>query len=187
MLNRRHALLAFPALALAACAQSPVTDNEFMLVNEDVVRGAGDGVRTAAFGAQRAFGDPSQWRGNPLAACFGMAQLEFLNRSFTTNPRFSSTANFETKHNVREGQLALRRAAGIPPEVPALELERDLRLAVRELSQGNRPAADARLAAYGPDLIGRLTSLPSIRLVSIAAGAAAEEFRPSGGGGAFRL
>ncbi len=182
MLNRRHTLLLLPALALAACVQSPVSDNEFLLSGDDVVRGAADGVRTAAFGAQRAFGDTSAWRGNPVAACFGTAQLEFLNRSFTTNPRFAGTASFETQHNVREGQRELRRAAGIPLEVPAPELERALRIAVRELSTGNRAAADTALAAYGPDLIGRLTSLPRLRLVFIAAGSAADEVRPGNAG-----
>lgn len=181
MLNRRHTLL-FPALALAACVQSPVTDNEFLLSGDDVIRGAADGVRTAAFGAQRAFGDTSQWRGNPVAACFGTAQLEFLNRNFTSNPRFSETANFETVHNVREGQRELRGAVGIPLGVPSPQLENDLRLAVRALSTGNRATADAQLAAYGPDLIGRLTSLPRLRRVEIAAGAAAAEFSQARGG-----
>lgn len=187
MLNRRHTLLLLPALALAACSQGPVTDNEFMLGNEDVVRGAGDGVRTAALGAQRAFGDTSQWRGNPIAACFGTAQLEFINRSFTTNPRFAGTVSFEALHNVREGQRTLRNAVGIPLSVPAPQLERDLRLAVRELSTGNRAAADAHLAAYGPDLIGRLTSLPRLRQVEIAAGSAASEIGNTRGNGVSRF
>ena len=108
MLNRRTLILALP---LAACGQGPVADNEFLLSGDDVVRGAADGVRTAAFGAQRAFGDTSAWRGNPVAACFGTAQLEFLNRNFADNPRFGGTTNFETIHNVGEGQRELRRAA----------------------------------------------------------------------------
>ncbi len=184
MLNTRRFLLLLP---LAACAVDPVTDNEFMLNDDNVVRGAADGVRTAAFGAQRAFGDTSQWHGNPIAACFGTAQLEFLNRSFTTNPRFSGTAAFETIHNVREGQRALRRAANIPAEANSARLENDLRIAVRELSSGNRAAADAALAAYGPDLIGRLTNLPRIAQVQVAAGSAALEFGPTRSGSQGRL
>lgn len=182
MLNRRDSLLLLPALALAACATSPVTDNEARLAGDEAARGVADGVRTAAFSAQRDFGDTSLWRDNPVAACFGMAQLEFLNRSFTTNPRFAGTANFETVHNVREGQRELRGAVGIPPEVPALQLEADLRLAVRALSTGNRGVAETQLAGYGPNLIGRLTSLPRLRRVAIAAGAAAAEFSPRSGG-----
>ena len=179
MLNRRTLILALP---LAACGQGPVADNEFLLSGDDVVRGAADGVRTAAFGAQRAFGDTSAWRGNPVAACFGTAQLEFLNRNFADNPRFGGTTNFETIHNVGEGQRELRRAANIPLSVPAPQLENDLRVAVRELSTGNRAAADARLAAYGPNLIDRLTNLPRLRRVEIAAGAAAAEFSAARGG-----
>ena len=140
MLNTRRLLLLLP---LAACAVNPVTDNEFMLADGDVVRGAADGVRTAAFGAQRAFGDTVLWHDNPIAACFGMAQLEYLHRNFTTNPRFTNTATFETIHSLREGQRALRQA----------------------------------------DLIGRLTSLPRIREVELAAGAAASEFGTSRGNG----
>lgn len=174
MLNKRTLLLAIPALA--ACSQGPVADNEFLLGGDDVVRGAADGVRTAAFGAQRSFGDTSAWRGNPIAACFGTAQLEFLARNFTENARFDSTANFTTIHTVRQAQLALRQAAGIPATASAARLENDLRLAVRDLSTGNRPAAEARLAAYGPGLIDRLTNLPRLRQVELAAGAVASEF-----------
>ena len=174
MLQRRALLLTLP---LAACSQGPVADNEFLLAGDDVVRGAADGVRTAALGAQRAFGDPRAWQGNPIAACFGTAQLEFLNRSFTTNARFDSTANFSTVHTVREGQRELRSAAGIPAAADAQRLENDLRLAVRDLSTGNRAAADARLVAYGPGLIDRLTSLPRLRRVEQAAGAAATEMQ----------
>ncbi len=173
MLNRRTLILALP---LAACSQGPVADNEFLLGGDDVVRGAADGVRSAAFGAERAFGDTSAWRGNPIAACFGTAQLEYLNRNFTTNARFDSTANFNTIYTVQQGQRELRRAAGIAENVPPARLENDLRLAVRDLSIGNRPAAEAKLAAYGPNLIDRLTSLPRLRRVEEAAGAAASEF-----------
>ena len=184
MLNTRRLLLLLP---LAACAVNPVTDNEFMLADGDVVRGAADGVRTAAFGAQRAFGDTSLWHNNPIAACFGTAQLEYLHRNFTINPRFATTATFETIHGMREGQRALRQAANIPASVDSRRLENDLRIAVRELSSGNRAGADAALAAYGPDLIGRLTSLPRIREVQAAAGAAAVEFGTSRGGNQGRL
>lgn len=178
-MNRRTLLLALP---IAACGQGPVADNEFLLTGNDVVRGAADGVRTAAFGAQRAFGDTSAWRGNPIAACFGTAQLEYLARNFTENARFDSTANFETIHAMRQGQQELRQAAGIAANVPAARLESDLRLAVRDLSLGNRPAAETRLAAYGPGLIDRLTGLPRLRRVEEAAGAAASEFsRPRQG------
>lgn len=176
MLNRRTAILALPAMALAACSQGPVADNEFLLGGDDVVRGAADGVRTAAFGAQRAFGDTSAWRGNPIAACFGTAQLEYLARNFTENARFDSTANFTTIHTVQQAQRELRQAAGIPASATSARLENDLRLAVRELSIGNRPAAEARLAAYGPGLIDRLTNLPRLRRVEEAAGAVASEF-----------
>jgi len=176
MLNTRRLLLLLP---LAACAVNPVTDNEFMLADGDVVRGAADGVRTAAFGAQRAFGDTSLWHDNPIAACFGTAQLEYLYRNFTINPRFAATATFETIHSMREGQRALRQAANIPASVDSRRLENDLRIAVRELSSGNRAGADAALAAYGPDLIGRLTSLPNIREVQWAAAAAASELNPT--------
>ena len=184
MLNTRRLFLILP---LAACAVNPVTDNEFMLADGDVVRGAADGVRTAAFGAQRAFGDTSQWHDNPIAPCFGTAQLEYLHRNFTTNPRFAATATFETIHGMREGQRALRQAANIPASVDSRRLENDLRIAVRELSSGNRAGADAALAVYGPDLIGRLTSLPRIREVQAAAGAAAVEFGTSRGGNQGRL
>jgi hypothetical protein len=184
MLNTRRLLLLLP---LAACAVNPVTDNEFMLADGDVVRGAADGVRTAAFSAQRAFGDTSLWHDNPIAACFGMAQLEYLYRNFTTNPRFTNTATFETIHSLREGQRALRQAVNIPTATDSRRLENDLRIAVRELSSGNRAAADAALAAYGPDLIGRLTSLPRIREVQFAASAAATEFGTSRGGNQGRL
>ena len=180
MLNTRRLLLLLP---LAACAVNPVTDNEFMLADGDVVRGAADGVRTAAFGAQRAFGDTVLWHDNPIAACFGMAQLEYLHRNFTTNPRFTNTATFETIHSLREGQRALRQAVNIPAAADSRRLENDLRIAVRELSSGNRAGADAALATYGPDLIGRLTSLPRIREVELAAGAAASEFGTSRGNG----
>jgi len=184
MLNTRRLFLILP---LAACAVNPVTDNEFMLADGDVVRGAADGVRTAAFGAQRAFGDTSLWHNNPIAACFGTAQMEYLYRNFTINPRFAATATFETIHSMREGQRALRQAANIPASVDSRRLENDLRIAVRELSSGNRAGADAALAAYGPDLIGRLTSLPRIREVQAAAGAAAVEFGTSRGGNQGRL
>lgn len=184
MPSTRRLLLLLP---LAACAVNPVTDNEFMLADGDVVRGAADGVRTAAFGAQRAFGDTSLWHDNPIAACFGMAQVEYLYRNFTTNPRFANTATFETIHSMREAQRALRQAVNIPASVDSRRLENDLRIAVRELSSGNRAAAEAALAAYGPDLIGRLTSLPRIREVQLAAGAAAAEFTTSRGGNQGRL
>ena len=173
MMNRRALLLALP---IAACSQGPVSDNEFLLAGNDVVRGAGDGVRTAAFGAQRAFGDTSAWRGNPIAACFGTAQLEYLARNFSENARFDSTANFLTIHAIRQAQIELRQAANIAPDVASVRLENDLRIAVRELSTGNRPAAEARLAAYGPNLIDRLTNLPRLRRVEEAAGAVASEF-----------
>lgn len=178
MTNRRALLLLLP---LAACSQGPVADNEFLLAGDDVVRGAADGVRTAALGAQRSFGDTAAWRGNPIAACFGTAQLEYLNRSFTENARFDTTASFSTIHAIRQGQRALRAAAGIPAGAPAVRLETDLRLAVRELSLGNRAAADARLAAYGPGLIDRLTGLPHLREVEAAASLAAAEFIRSPG------
>jgi hypothetical protein len=66
-------------------------------------------------------------------------------------------------------------------------LRNDLRIAVRELSSGNRAAAEAALAAYGPNLIGRLTSLPRIREVEAASGAAVVEFGSSRGGNQGRL
>lgn len=174
MMKRRT--LIFAPLALAACSQGPVADNEFLLSGDDVGRGAGDAVRTAAFGAERAFGNTAAWRGNPIAACFGAAQLEYLNRNLATNPRFDQTANFSTQHSIREGQRELRTAAGIPSQADSARLENDLRLAVRDLSTGSRGAADVRLAAYGPGLIDRLTSLPRLRRVEEAAGAAANEF-----------
>jgi hypothetical protein len=113
--------------------------------------------------------------------------LEYLYRNFTTNPRFATTATFETIHGMREGQRALRQAANIPASADSRRLENDLRIAVRELSSGNRAAANAALAAYGPDLIGRLTSLPRIQEVHFAAGAAASEFGTSRGGNQGRL
>ncbi|UPY36140.1 hypothetical protein [Sediminicoccus sp. KRV36] len=170
---QRRTLLAYPLL-LAACDVDPVTD---------YLGGVGDPVRGAALFAPRNLGDTSRWQGDPGGAAIAAAQLEFLARSFRENPLYSVNSNPATSQTLDSAVQEMRAALGISPTAPNAAIEILLRRAGEALRDGSE--ARALVALTGPDfteppaeVLRRLGNLPRLRIVSAAAGMAANEVSP---------
>ena len=166
----RRSLLVLPLL-LAACDIDPVTD---------YLGGIGDPVRGAALFAPRNLGDTSRWQGDPAGAAIAAAQLEFLARSFRESPIYSVNSNPATSQTLDSAVLEMRAALGIAPRAPNGDIEVLLRRAGRALQEGS--PAGALAALTGPnftetpeEVLRRLGNLPRLRIVSAAAGMAANE------------
>lgn len=167
---KRRSLLILP-LVLAACDVDPVTD---------YLGGIGDPVRGAALFAPRNLGDTSRWRGDPASAAIAAAQLEFLARSFREHPIHSVNSNPATSQTLDSAVREMRGALGIRQAAPNAVIEALLRRAGQALRAGSE--ARALVALTGPDFIlppeevlRRLGDLPRLRIVSAAAGMAANE------------
>ena len=171
-MNRRS-LLIVPFL-LAACDVDPVTD---------YLGGIGDPVRGAALFAPRNLGDTSRWRGDPASAAIAVAQLEFLARSFREHPLYSVNSNPATSQTLDSAVREMRAALGISATAPNAVIEALMRRAGEALRAGSE--ARALVALTGPDfseppaeVLRRLGDLPRLRIVSAAAGMAANEISP---------
>ncbi|MEI6159869.1 MAG: hypothetical protein WCP77_08560 [Roseococcus sp.] len=171
-MNRRT-LLGLPFL-VAACTEDPVTD---------YLGGVGDPVRGAALWAPRNLGDTSRWQGDPAGAAMAAAQLEFLARSFREDPRTSVNSNPATSQTLDSAVREMRGALGIDETAPNAVIEALLRRASEELRAGSQ--ARALVALTGPnftvppeEVLRRLGSLPRLRIVSAAAGMAANDVSP---------
>lgn len=167
---KRRSLLILP-LVLAACDVDPVTD---------YLGGIGDPVRGAALFAPRNLGDTSRWRGDPASAAIAVAQLEFLARSFREHPIYSVNSNPATSQTLDSAVREMRGALGIREAAPNAVIEALLRRAGQALREGSE--ARALVALTGPDfllppqeVLRRLGDLPRLRIVSAAAGMAANE------------
>ncbi|MCX8133769.1 MAG: hypothetical protein N3D18_07385 [Roseococcus sp.] len=164
-------LLVLPLL-LAACADDPVTGH---------LGGIGDPVRGAALHAPRNLGDTAALAGHPERAAIAAAQLEFLARSFRSDPRWAPGTDPATLTALEEGRREMRAALGIAPAAPAEPVERALRAAAEGLRAGSPVRAEAalnlpELFPLGPrETLRRLGSLPHLPAVAVAGGAAAAE------------
>lgn len=169
----RRTFLIIP-VSLAACTEDPVVD---------YLGGVGDPVRGAALWAPRNLGDTSRWQGDPAGAAIAAAQLEFLARSFRENPIYSVGSNPATSQTLDSAVREMRAALGIQPGAANADVEILLRRAGEALREGSE--ARALVALTGPDfaeppgeVLRRLGSLPRLRIVSAAAGMAANEVSP---------
>lgn len=169
----RRTFLVLP-VSLAACTEDPVTD---------YLGGVGDPVRGAALWAPRNLGDTSRWRGDPAGAAIAVAQLEFLARNFRENPLYSVNSNPATSQTLDSAVREMRAALGIQQRASNADIEILLRRAGEALRQGSE--ARALVALSGPDfaeppeeVLRRLGNLPRLRIVSAAAGMAANEISP---------
>jgi hypothetical protein len=162
---------ALPLLALAACADDPVTDH---------LGGFGDPLRGAAFHAPRNLGDTSRWRGDPAGAAMAAAQLEFLARAFREDLIRAAQTDAATTHALDAGRAEMRAVLGVPPGADGRLVEQQLRAASLALRAGSPARAEAALAApfftAGPQAtLARLSDLPRLPRVREAAGAASAE------------
>ncbi|WP_027284222.1 hypothetical protein [Rubritepida flocculans] len=164
-------LLALPLL-IAACAADPVAD---------YLGGVGDPVRGAALYGPRNLGDTSAYAGDPRGAAIAAAQLEFLARSFRSDPRWAPGTDPAALTALEEGRREMRAALGIAPDAPGEAVERALRAAAEGLEAGSPVRAEAalnlpELFPLGPrETLRRLGSLPRLPAVAVAGGAAAAE------------
>jgi len=164
----RRSLLGLPLL-LTACDIDPVTD---------YLGGIGDPVRGAALFAPRNLGNTSRWQGDPAGAAIAAAQLEFLARSFRENPIYSVNSDPAVAQTLDSAVVEMRAALAIAPRAPNADIEVLLRRAGNSLREGSQAGALAALS--GPnfteppgEVLRRLGNLPRLRIVSAAAGMAA--------------
>jgi hypothetical protein len=166
-MDRRALLLLLP---LAACANPGGAPGEYLF-------GVGDPVRGVALQAPFVLGNTERFAGDPASAAWAAAQLEFLARSFEEAPRYAQRVDIGALTAVQEGRREMRTALGIPQQESGELVEQRLRLAAEALRLGERARADAVLASFGPDAVGRLSNLPHLRQVALAGGMAAQEIR----------
>jgi len=166
-MTRRALLLLLP---LAACAQDPAGD--YLL-------GFGDPLRGAALNAPRNLGATERLAGNPAAAAFAAAQMEFLARRMTpADPRWGPGMSPTIQPTLEQGRDEFRAAIGLDPAMPGEAAEAALRAAAQRLQSGMGAAAFADRAVFtlGPQAtLERLSNLPRLPRVRLAAGAAAAE------------
>jgi hypothetical protein len=161
-------------LILGACSADPAAEHLF---------GFGDPVRGAALNAPRLLGDTSRLAGNPAQAARAAVQLEVLHDAFRNDPRYAPRASMQALNSTRLGRAELREAIGIAPDAPSDAVIAQLREAAAALDQGSVARAEAALSgpmfpAGGAATLRRLGSLPFLRRVSEAAGAAVLEVQP---------
>ncbi|MCW8084818.1 hypothetical protein [Sabulicella glaciei] len=169
-----------PFLLLAACAQDPVTD---------YLGGFGDPLRGAALYAPRNLGDTSVYAGDPAGAAMAAAQMEFLARSFTTDPVRGPSMSPTLQPLLEAGRDEMRGYLGIARGAPGEATERRLRGASEALRAGDEAAARAALSEPGiftagaAGTLARLAAMPALPRVREAAGAVNAELarldRPS--------
>ncbi|MCX7933416.1 MAG: hypothetical protein N2588_12805 [Rhodovarius sp.] len=166
-MTRRRLLslpLLLPAALLAACAA------DLAELPGEYLGGVGDPVRGTALRAPFVLGDTSRYRGDPASAAYAAAQLEFLARSFETDPRYGNAVPA-----LRAARQEMRAALGIPAQENPEAAETRLRIAAQALREGSRARAESALAAWPPGVIDRLAQLPRLPAVATAAGIAAQE------------
>jgi hypothetical protein len=167
---RRRALLTL-LMALAACADDPVTD---------YLGGFGDPLRGAAFYAPRNLGDTSRWKGDPAGAAMAAAQLEFLARRFREDPMRAPQTDPAVTHALDVGVAEMRGFLGIAPRADGALVEGQLRRVSQELRAGSPARAEAALSTpdftAGPEeTLRRLADMPRLPRVREAAGFASQE------------
>jgi hypothetical protein len=168
---KRRAMLALPFLALG-CATDPVAD---------YLGGFGSPIRGAILYAPRNLGDTSIYAGDPAGAAMAAAQLEFLGRELRQDPVYAPQLSPTLQPGLDAAVAAMRGAVGIAPTAPSPLVERSMRQVAQQLRAGDRASALATLedrALYpqgAAATLERLSALPYLRRVSIAAGEVAAE------------
>ncbi|WP_424135159.1 hypothetical protein [Roseomonas chloroacetimidivorans] len=150
-----------PLLVLAVMGCTPVRQEPV----PPVPPLAGQGTRNPAFnaieGAAEAFSGPARLAGRPADAAVAVSRLEWATLAVAADRSFFTFSTI-TPPSLQAARWEVRRALGIPTDVPGTVVINGMEAAAAALARGDTAAAAAALPPpiFPPDILTRLANLP---------------------------
>ena len=163
---RRALLFLLPALALAACGNAPLRQDQVQLPETARTDGLTDPTRSAILSASYVFAQPGSIAGDAAAGAEALARLEYLAVELDVGPRWIGMDPL-VPLALAQGRAEARAAFGLDPAVSPQRAMDGLYGAAAALRAGDRDRAIAALtpltgAAGAAPALARLAAFPSL-------------------------
>ena len=172
---RRFGCVALLAGALAGCGMLPPPPDTATLPPGAFGTNTDNDTTALAF-ASAAFGDPARTYGRPVDAARAVAGLDYMAGEINTSPRWMQISP-TTQMEMLRARVILRKTLGIAPNAPSTVVVNGLLQGAQALLEGDTARARQILGppVFAPDTIERLSNLPYMREVNVAATHAEDE------------